>query len=96
MVNFSKELYRTSAACASYSTAGEQEHPVIMEVCNVTSTVANSANPYRQLSLVRLSRTSRTRRMEPSFAPRFVSPVVEATLNPFFAAGGACVPPADL
>lgn len=32
-MNFSKELYRTSAACASYSTAGEQEHPVIMEVC---------------------------------------------------------------
>ena len=49
-----------------------------------TSTVAYSAKPKRQLSLLRRSRTRKTRRKVPSLAPRFPSPVVEATFAPFF------------
>lgn len=54
--------------------------------------MANSANPYRQLSLVFLSRIKSTRRRLPSLAPRLASPVVDATFElPFLeidAAGG--------
>ena len=46
--------------------------------------VANSAKPYRQLSLFRLSRTSKILLRLPSLAPRFASPVVDATLELFF------------
>ena len=46
---------------------------------------AYSANPYRQLSLLLRSRTRRILRRVPSLAPRFASPVVDATLAPFFA-----------
>lgn len=49
----------------------------------LTSTVANSAKPNLQLSLLRRSLTSRTRRRVPSLAPRLASPVVEATLALF-------------
>ena len=52
-----------------------------------SSTLANSANPKRQLSLVRRSLTSKTRRSVPSLAPRLASPVVDATLAPFLLTG---------
>lgn len=44
----------------------------------------NSAKPYLQLSLLLLSLTNSTLRILPSFAPRFASPVVEATFAPDF------------
>lgn len=83
MVNFSKELYLVKAACASCFPVS-RESIMGYQAENGTSTVANSAKPYRQLSLVLRSLTSRTRRIEPSRAPRLESPVVEAILAPFF------------
>lgn len=59
----------------------------------LTSMVANSAKPYRQLSLLRRSRMSKTLRKLPSFAPRFASPVVDATFALLFfdeVEGGDC------